>query len=850
MNPDVCDLCGLSLTYGTVEAELSGKTLRFCCFGCRQVYMMLMEQTDSADPADFRETEIYQRCVAAGIIPGSMEDLKDRRPGRAKRKEAEADEPENDALNAGSSSRLPLDLKVAGMWCPACAWMIEEGLAKARGVSGPVCMFSMDRVKLEYDPVLTSPRRVMELIGKLGYRAFLPETAGDQKASRRAFFRFGVSAFLTMNVMMLSFALYSGFFTELSAAAVANLSWPIVIMAGIVFFYGGAPIHRKALAGALAAAPGMETLISIGAASAFGYSLYNWLRGSIHLYFDTASMLITLVLIGKALESWSRDRVQARLNSFFSLQPTKARICHPGFPQGRYADIQMLAEGEVFRVMADETVAADGRVLEGTARVDESSLTGEARPVDKQPGDSVSSGTRLLSGDLKIKATAVGRDSMLGQLTAIMEKALETKTGLEDVTDRVLRFFVPGVILLALMTGAACLVLGLGVRESWVRAITVMVISCPCALGVAIPLARVAGISLAGRSGILVHDFSGFERLAQMAVFIFDKTGTLTKGAWELMEVKVLDDSRPASAILGLAAGLEVFSSHYVGDAIVRYARGQGIEPDMAGHVTESENGIAGEVLNHQIQIGSAAFLESSIAGSGIGLGPGASGDGRALSEVYMSIDGRLAAIFRFGDSLRESSAATVAALKARHVEVKLVSGDGGAATRDVAARLGIDDYRGGMRPDEKAAFVASVKSQGFAVAMVGDGINDVPALASSDLGIAVHSGRQIGREASAITLVGNEPGQILDFYGLAKRVTRTIRQNLIFSLIYNTVSIPVAMSGLLNPLVAVTAMMLSSLSVTGNTLRLRIRGPEMRQGADLATKEQRAAPFKGLTPD
>jgi len=828
MTTESCDLCGLPLKYGTVTAQISGKPLRFCCYGCRQVYIMIMESTDAKDPAQFKETEIYQRCVAAGIIPGSLEDLKDRRgkETRAPAAEKALDEGES---STGSGDYLPLNLHVEGMWCPACAWVIEETLNKSKGIKAANCLFSMDRVKLDYDPVVTSPRRIMEKIRKLGYQAMPPEDESSRKHSRKAFIRFGVSAFLTMNVMMLSFALYSGFFTDLPEAAIANISWPIVIMASIVFVYGGAPIHRKAIAGMRAAAPGMEALITIGAASAFFYSFYNWLQGSIHLYFDTASMLITLVLIGKAVESWTRDRVQAQLGSFFALQPKKARIISDSFPEGRYAEAAALSEGDMFRVMADEAVAADGRIIEGTARVDESSLTGEARPVDKTAGDRVSSGTRVLSGDLKIKATAVGRDSMVGQLTAIMENALAGKTGLEDVTDRVLRFFVPGIILLALATGAVCLGLGLGVRESWIRAITVMVISCPCALGVAIPLARVAGISLAGRAGILVHEFSAFDRIDQINAVIFDKTGTLTKGGWDLLEIDTAG-SLKEPAVLELAAGLEAYSTHYIGEAIVGAARKKGFAPASATRVEETENGISGDINGCRVMLGSARFLADHIPDTEGFTKSRDPESGRAVSEVYMSVDGKPAAVFRFGDTLRASSAALVQALKNKGIAVSLISGDGGPAAQNVAGELGITDAHGGMRPEEKAEFVNSMKSRGFQVAMVGDGINDVPALASADLGIAVHSGRQIGREASAITLMGNEPRQILDFYALAGNVTRTIRQNLIFSFIYNTVSIPIAMSGLLNPLVAVTAMMLSSLSVTGNTLLLSIRAEKRRE--------------------
>jgi heavy metal translocating P-type ATPase len=782
---------------------------------------MLLEQTGADDPERFRETDVYRRCVEAGVIPGSLEDLEKRR-GKGTETFAEEDGGDKSAMLSGES--LDLELKIEGMWCPACAWVIAEGLRKAPGISGVECLFSMDRVRLSYDPVVTSPRAVNELIARLGYRAFPPGDRESGRLLRKEWLRLGISAFLTMNIMMLSFALYSGFFTELPGSGIASISWPIAVMAAFVFFYGGAPIHRKAVSGLAGGTPGMEALISIGSASAFVYSIYNWLQGSIHLYFDTTSMLITLVLVGKMIESRARGRVQAQLGSFFSLQPTKARILSSEFPLGRYADIGNLQRGASFRALSGETLPADGRILDGRARIDESSLTGEARPVVKGTGDLVSGGSRVIEGDITVKATAVGRESMLGQLGAIMEEALEKKSGIEDLTDRVLRFFVPCVILLALATGALCLVLGLGVGESWTRAITVMVISCPCALGVAIPLARVAGISLAGRAGVLVHDFSAFERIREIRSYIFDKTGTLTKGTWELLEVRPLE-GRSAADILAMASGIEEGASHYVGEAIVDEAKKRKILPASAEDVETFANGVSANVGGRRVLIGAAEFVAGAYPG--IGVLPGESGptEEDPVSSVYMAVDGNLAAVFLFGDRIRASSAALVTNLKERGAYVSLISGDGEQAALYVGTILGIPICRGGMKPVDKAAFVDNARKQAGPVAMVGDGVNDVPALAASDLGIAVPSGRRIGNEASAITLMKSEPGQIMEFYGLAARVTQTVRQNLLFSLMYNTVSIPLAMSGLLNPLVAVSAMMLSSLSVTGNTLRLSMQG-------------------------
>ena len=309
-----------------------------------------------------------------------------------------------------------------------------------------------------------------------------------------------LSGLLSANVMMLSWALYAGFFTTLSSDAVSKISLPIVAMAAVVFIYGGGPMLRKAWFGLIHGAPGMETLVSMGAGCAFAYSFYNWISGSIHLYFDTACMLITLVLLGKYLEQQAKSRVRRDLVSFFALQPAKARLISETAMSGRYVAIGQLAPGDRFAVETDEIVPADGHVESGSARLDESSLTGEPKPVAVKTGDPVKSGTRVIDGRVTATAERVGSETILGQMIAIMARSLEQKSAFEGRTERLLRWFVPLIIALSCATGLFGLLSGLSTDQAVVRAVTVMVISCPCALGVAIPMARLAGISLAGKA--------------------------------------------------------------------------------------------------------------------------------------------------------------------------------------------------------------------------------------------------------------------------------------------------------------------------------------------------------------
>ena len=815
-----CDLCGLPLRFGTFSAKVMGRTFYFCCNGCKQVFHMLSDAADGADPASFKETELFLKCREMGIIPRSETELENRFLDSVAPSHSDAESSRENRIDAPSGSTLNLNLKVSGMWCPACAWLIEERLSKTAGVLNASCNFSTDRVLCEYNPIRTSPNRIFDEIQRLGYQSVIPGEEIESLEKKREFFRFSVSAFLTMNVMMLSFSLYFGFFRELTADTIQKISWPIFFMASIVLFYGGKKIYQKAWTGIASAAFGMETLITAGAFSAYFYSLFNLFSGSIHLYFDTSSMLITLVLLGKLLERKAKTEVQESLENFFSLRPVKVRICTENNPDGRYVAAEQLHTGDAFRVEENEIIAADGRVLEGRGAVDESSLTGEALPVEKKNGDPVKSGTRITRGTFKIRAERVGGDSTLGQMIHIMEKALGKRTVLEGRTERILQWFVPLILVLAIGTGLTCRLLGFSLESAMIRAVTVMVISCPCALGIAIPLARVAGISVAGRKGILVRDFSAFERSEQVDTFVFDKTGTITQGEWMLLEIVPLESFDKEYA-LAIAASLENASDHFIAGVIKRHADKQNVKPVKVESRREFENGISGRCGSVEVKIGSKGFLSKEIRLSGYvpaGNGP-EENPGRSM--VYMSYDSRLCAVFIFGDRLRKGASDVVETLHTRGGRLSLISGDGDKTTKSLARQLGIEEAFGEQLPQDKVDYVAGLQKAMHKVAMVGDGINDAPALAQSDLAVAVYSGGHLGKESADITLMRSDPRQLIDFLLLAKHVNKKVDQNLVCAFLYNFISIPIAMSGLLNPLIAVCAMLLSSLSVIGNTLLL-----------------------------
>ena len=813
-----CDLCGLPLRYGTVSQSVDDQPLRFCCHGCRMVFTMLMESTEVDNPARFRETDLYRQCVAAGVIPASEDDL--RRIRERETQETQAGVRYRDGEKAGSdpSGTLALDLMVDGMWCTACAWVIEKAVSRLAGVQAVTCHFSTDRMRCRYRPDRVAPDQIRESVTRLGYGLRETDTiTAGQHIQRRELIRLAITGLLSANVMMLSWALYAGFFTALDNQAVSKISLPIVAMAAVVFVYGGGPMLRKAWFGLIHRAPGMETLVGMGAGCAFLYSLYNWLTGSIHLYFDTACMLITLVLLGKFMEQQAKGRVRRDLDSFFALQPAKVCLITDTSPKGRYVAIGQLAPGDRFAAETDEIVPADGRVESGNASLDESSLTGEPRPVAVKIGDSIKSGTRIIDGRVIASAEKVGDDTVLGQMIAIMTRSLEQKSAFEGRTDRLLKWFVPMIITLAGGTGLFCAMTGSAVNQAVVRAVTVMVISCPCALGVAIPMARLAGISLAGRRGVLVRDIESFERSGAIDTVVFDKTGTITHGRWQLNHIQCEPGYHPAT-VTAWAAGLEQASDHDIARSINAYARAQNIPPTAASDILVHADGIQGRLDGKIVRIGNRGFAR----------GKGASpeevmeeSEGTLTSRVFLSIDNRPAATLIFGDTIRPTVLSMIDALQQNSREIHLISGDDDAATREVARAIGLKDARGGLLPSDKADYIDALKEQGRQVAMVGDGINDAAAMARSHLAVAVHSGQGLAREAAHITLMRGDPAQLLDFFPLSRQVNRKVTQNLWCAWIYNLISIPIAMHGMLTPLVAATAMLLSSLTVIGNTLLL-----------------------------
>ncbi len=713
-----------------------------------------------------------------------------------------------------------LILNLEGMWCSACSWLIESVLPRTRGVLEVKALFASDLVRIKYLPHQVTIEEIRDRISKLGYRSSSfqdpAEASGERKRVQR---RLGISSILTVQVMMISLALDGGLFQDLGKEAIGYLSYPLWILATPVLIYGGFPIFKKALAGLRHGNPTMEVLISLGALSAYFYSLVQMGRGSLHLYFDTAAMLIVLVLLGKYLEAQAREKISQGLIELYQLANQKVRLLTERGEEWRAAE--EVRPGDDFQVLAGERVPVDGRVLFGRAKLDESYLTGESRPIKRGLNEEVRAGALLLDHPLRLRATRVGAESSIGQIITLMQEGLSRKTAVELLADRLTRWIVPSLLALAAGTALVLASRGYSLEESLLRAVTILVISCPCALGIATPLAKVAAIGQGRRKGILIRDPAALEKIRKLDVLIFDKTGTLTEGRFSFREMVCLEGS-PQEAWQKIAS-VEAFSDHFLAREIQNQSREFSLSPEeVKDFKTLPGFGVRGVVAGLEVIIGNRNLMQSQGLIFPATLEPQA----RTLSSqgatvVFFGWEEQVRGFLAFGDTLKKTAREAVSGLQEKGFGTWLVSGDSLETTAALARELAIDPYIGQAQAQDKVRIIKELQQKGHRVGMVGDGLNDAAALAQADVGFALGTRAGILSEAADITLLTPDPLRIQEVFHLARVSFRIIRQNLLFAFFYNLLGIPLAMTGLLNPLIAVLAMFASSLTVVANTLRI-----------------------------
>ncbi|MCB9684160.1 MAG: copper-translocating P-type ATPase [Alphaproteobacteria bacterium] len=714
-------------------------------------------------------------------------------------------------------------LSVTGMTCAACSARIQKVLGRQEGVASASVNLATARASVAIRRGETDVDALIESIEAAGYGAAPAPTDAQQQAAldaaeeerqRRVLWMLLACAAATLPLVAPMVLLPFGVHWMLPGAVQVLLATPVLVV-------GGAAFHTGAVKALRAGAPNMDVLVSLGTSAAFALSLVLWWQGSHHLYFESAAAVITLVRLGKWLEEGAKRRTTRALRALRELTPTVARVLRDGVEVE--VPPETVAVGEQLLVRPGERLPVDGRILDGETRVDESLITGESRAIERGVGDPVVAGSINGDGAIRIRAEAVGPDTLLARIVARVEDAQGSRAPVQALVDRVSAVFVPVVVSLAVVAVALAAVLGHPMEEAIVRGVSVLVIACPCALGLATPTALMVGTGSAARVGILVRDAEALERAAAVSVVVFDKTGTLTEGRPHLRRVLPLEQD--ADAVLATAAAVQRGSEHPLARAVVEAAQERGLAVGRADAVRALPGrGVEGRVDGALVTIGSTRWLgEVGLEAPALSAEV-AAGEAEGATVAWVARDGVVLGALLLGDRVRADAAAGVAALKQRGLRTLLLTGDRRGAARAVAVEVGVDDVMAEVLPEDKAGAIEHLRSTGAVVAMVGDGVNDAPALAVADVGIAMGTGSEVARSTAGLTLVRPSPPLVAVALDLSAATVAKIRQNLFWAFAYNVVGIPLAMSGALTPTVAGAAMAFSSVSVVTNALLLGLR--------------------------
>ncbi|RLV47689.1 cation-translocating P-type ATPase [Nocardioides mangrovicus] len=700
--------------------------------------------------------------------------------------------------------RSHVDLRVEGMTCASCVSHVENKLNGLPGVQASVNLATAS-ASVDYDPTHADPDALIAAVDETGYRASVPaadargedlEAANGTQLLRRLL----VAAPATVVVVALTMTPLGDHAWAQWTALVLTL--PVVLGAGWIF-------HRAALVNARHGTSTMDTLVSLGTLAALGWSVVSLLRGEGHLYLEVAATVTTFLLLGHWLEARAKSSAGAALRELLSLGARDAVVVAPDGSE-HHVPVDRLDVGATVLVRPGEQVPADGVVVEGSSAVDESLVTGESLPVDKAVGDEVVGSTVNADGRLVVRVTRVGADTVLARIASVVERAQAGKAPVQRLADRVSAVFVPVVLAIAVLTLAGWLLTGQPVDDAFTAAVAVLVIACPCALGLATPTALLVGTGRAARLGIVIRRAEVLETARRIDTVLLDKTGTLTTGEMTVHDVTALDDDA-----LRLAAALEASSEHPLARAVASYTDPAGAR--VEGFANQPGFGVTGRVEGHAVTV---TRTDGDLPDPLAQAVEHASRSGR--TAVLVRVDDVPQAVLEIGDALREESAAAVADLRELGLQVRLLTGDHAAVAQQVAAATGIDEVVAGVRPEGKLEEVQRLQQQGHVVAMVGDGVNDAAALAAADLAVAMGSGSAVAIETADITLVRGSVAQLGQALRLSRRTLRVIRQNLGWAFGYNVLGIPLAAAGLLNPMVAGAAMAASSVCVVANSLRLR----------------------------
>ncbi|WP_322795312.1 heavy metal translocating P-type ATPase [Tepidiforma sp.] len=742
-----------------------------------------------------------------------------------------------------ATAEKAVTLNVTGMTCASCVRRVERALSRVEGVETASVNFASETARV----TLGAPVPVEALVAaveKAGYHA-RPVHEGEQRnpadAARGTLLQLLAASVFAVPAVILAMAM------DIAGLHLFDNStlhgWVVLALATPVQFGLGWRFYRGAWASLRQLNPNMDVLVALGTTVAYVYSA--WVvaadRHDVHMYFDVSVAVLLFISMGKYFEETSKGAASQAIRALLNAAARTATVIREG--QELEVPVESVRVGDIFRVRPGQRIPVDGVVVEGTATVDESMLTGESIPVERSAGDRVYAGTLAQGGSITVEATAVGADSMLQQLARLVEEAQGSKAPIQKLVDQVAAIFVPVVIVIA---AAAFLAWGLAAGDwgkGMIAAVAVLVVACPCALGLATPAAIMVGTGLGAARGVLVRNAEVLQRTRALNVVVLDKTGTITEGRPQVAEVVTFGEWGRRE-LLRLAAAAESPSEHPLSRAVVDAAVDEGLAISNASEFESfTARGIQAMVDGRLVQAGNRALFEEF----GFDLSPIAPEiealEARGQTVVVVAVDGEVAGLLGLFDAVKPNARRAVEALHRLGLRVVMLTGDNERAAAAVAEQVGVDEFRAGVRPEDKLAFVRELQAQGLSVAMAGDGINDAPALAQADVGIAMSTGTDVAIEAGDIILLHGDVAKIAEAIALSRATLRTIRQNLLWAFGYNVVAIPIAAAGLLNPLFAGAAMALSSVSVMANSLRLRTKARDLARAAG----NEYTAPVQGV---
>ncbi len=719
------------------------------------------------------------------------------------------------------------DLPISGMTCASCVGRVERALNKVPGVQSVSVNLANERAHVEVAGQMDAAV-LIAAVEKAGYTATLPQSETATQASQEQ--RLKRERWSLVMAILLALPLVLPMLVQPFGLHWMLPAWIQFLLATPVQFIFGARFYVAAWKAVRAGAGNMDLLVAIGTSAGYGLSIYQWLSAPAgvepHLYFEASAVVIALVLLGKYLESRAKRQTASAIRALEALRPERAIQVIDGREQD--VAISALRLNDLVLVKPGERFPVDGEVVEGQSHADEALITGESLPVPKQPGDKVTGGAINGEGRLLVRTLALGAESVLARIIRLVEDAQAAKAPIQKLVDKVSQVFVPTVLVIALATLVGWWLYGAPLEIALINAVAVLVIACPCALGLATPTAIMAGTGVAARHGILIKDAEALERAHEVSAVVFDKTGTLTSGAPKIAHLSAVDGNE--ALLLQQAGALQRGSEHPLAKAVLDACNDQGLPvADVSASQSLTGRGIAGTLDGRQLALGNRRMLDET------GLQPGDlaanasawEAEGRTLSWlIEQSPQLRVLGLFAFGDTLKDGALQAVQQLKARNISSHLLTGDNRGSARVVAQALGIDDVHAEVLPADKAATVAELKKTGV-VAMVGDGINDAPALAAADIGIAMGGGTDVAMHAAGITLMRGDPRLVPAALEISRKTYAKIRQNLFWAFVYNLIGIPLAVFGLLNPVLAGAAMALSSVSVVSNALLLKTWKPK-----------------------